>query len=212
MPVTPLPNLRGIIVLVVEDHLDTREMFEQLLTETGALVITATSAAEALRLTQQALPAVIVIDIFVPGEDAFWFMRQLRALKGGSGLPVIGLSSRPLDLLGPTLRESGFEIALMKPVDPVDLCDIISKVVARTVAARSGARHSTSLKLGDFVGAASKPDWVGEVVDTSRLRSGYVTVRWRTASGMALQSMEERTDTLARLPPNPGRRAGGSCA
>jgi hypothetical protein len=31
MPVTPLPNLRGIIVLVVEDHLDTREMFEQLL-------------------------------------------------------------------------------------------------------------------------------------------------------------------------------------
>jgi hypothetical protein len=56
-------------------------------------------------------------------------------------------------------------------------------------------------KIGNAVTSSAKPAWRGEVVDVSRLQSGYVTVRWRTPAGTAVQSMEERVDFLVLLPP-----------
>ncbi len=197
----PLPSLRGVAVLVVDDHLDTLEMFEQVLGAAGAVVLTAASGADALGIARRALPAVIVTDIAMPGGDAFWFISELRNLPGGSAVPVIALSGRPLDLLGDAGKAAEFSVALLKPVDPVDLCEIISKILAGASKSRQGARRSGTLTLGALVGSPSKPDWIGEVVDTSRLRSGYVTVRWRTPSGTSLQSMEERVDSLVLLPP-----------
>ena len=61
-------------------------------------------------------------------------------------------------------------------------------------------------KIGNAVTSPAKPAWRGEVVDVSRLQSGYVTVRWRTPTGSALQSMEERVDLLVVLPPLDGSR------
>jgi hypothetical protein len=61
--------------------------------------------------------------------------------------------------------------------------------------------------LGDLVGSAVRPDWVGEVIDTSRLRRGRVTVRWRTPSGTSLQSVDEPADVLFLLPPLRGGAA-----
>jgi len=55
-------------------------------------------------------------------------------------------------------------------------------------------------KIGDLVTTPRESDWIGEVVDVSRLGNGFVTVRWRTTSGTALQSMEERLDLLVLLP------------
>jgi len=61
--------------------------------------------------------------------------------------------------------------------------------------------------IGNAVTSPAKPGWRGEVVDVSRLRSGYVTVRWRTPARTAVESMEERVDSLAALPPLDGHEA-----
>jgi hypothetical protein len=62
--------------------------------------------------------------------------------------------------------------------------------------------------LGDLVGSDGRPDLVGEVIDISRLQDGYVTVRWRTASGTSIhESVDERADALFVLPPLKGGAA-----
>jgi hypothetical protein len=40
----------------------------------------------------------------------------------------------------------------------------------------------TPFVVGDVVTSRSRPDWSGEVVDTTRFESGYVAVRWHSPS------------------------------
>lgn len=72
---------------------------------------------------------------------------------------------------------------------------------------RSRRRSVAVFKVGDIVGSPAREGWVGEVVDISRLGNGFVTVRWRTPSGISLQSMEERVDFLVVVPPIKGGAA-----
>jgi hypothetical protein len=69
---------------------------------------------------------------------------------------------------------------------------------------RPRRRPVAVFKVGDIVGSPAREGWVGEVVDISRLGNGFVTVRWRTPSGISLQSMEERADYLVVVPPIKG--------
>jgi CheY-like chemotaxis protein len=59
--------LRGIRVLVVEDHDDSRDVLAEALKYSGAVVTTASSAREALPLTP--MVDVVVTDMSMPGED-----------------------------------------------------------------------------------------------------------------------------------------------
>jgi hypothetical protein len=72
---------------------------------------------------------------------------------------------------------------------------------------RPRRRSVAVFKVGDIVGSPAREGWVGEVVDISRLGNGFVTVRWRTPSGISLQSMEERVDFLVVVPPIKGGAA-----
>jgi hypothetical protein len=54
--------------------------------------------------------------------------------------------------------------------------------------------------VGDLVTSRSHPDWTGEVVDTERFESGYVSVRWRSPSGVLLQAVEEPVPRNLRRP------------
>jgi hypothetical protein len=61
--------------------------------------------------------------------------------------------------------------------------------------------------LGDIVMSDERPGWSGHVVGVSRVRNGYVTVRWRTASGASLQAQEERMSRLRLVTPISGGSA-----
>ena len=63
--------LQGISVLVVDDDADSREVISASLEEAGALVIIATSAAEALERLQHRQVNLLLTDIAMPGEDGY---------------------------------------------------------------------------------------------------------------------------------------------
>jgi two-component system sensor histidine kinase/response regulator len=201
-PAAPLPDLRGASVLIADDHPDTLQMFRQFLTDAGATVFTARSGAEALAIVQRVLPSIVVIDITMADRDVASPIAELRKLAGGTALPVIGMTGWPLTSLNGDWKALDFKVVLKKPVDPNDLCTLISKYF------RDAVISPANFKVADLVSSPSKPDWVGEVVSTSRLRNGYVVVRWRTSSGTSLQPLEERTDVL--VPLRPVKRAESS--
>jgi len=196
-----LPRLLSLVVLVVDDHVDTAEMLQHVLIEAGAAPVIATSGERALHLASQVLPDVVIVDIAMPERDGFWFIREFNRLPKAQSVPSIALTGAPLDLLRENTKDAGFSRTLLKPVTPMGLCATIAEVVAeRALAAELWA---SALTLGDLVTNAAKEDWVGEVVDTARLGKAYVTVRWRTSSGMSLQPMEEDARSLRRV--RPGR-------
>jgi len=123
-------SLAGVQALVVEDHADSRELLALALQHRGAAVTavsTAREALEALRIR----PDVVVTDVTLRGEDGYWLLDQIRARAEYAALPVIALSGR---LLGDGDRPRPlpeFDVAVLKPVDPFVLCDLIAHVLGK---------------------------------------------------------------------------------
>jgi signal transduction histidine kinase/ActR/RegA family two-component response regulator len=123
------PSLSTVSVLVVDDDEDSRELVEEILRQSGALVTTAARASEALSLLATFHPDAIVSDIGLPGEDGYEFIRRVRGLGGQhQSIPALALTAfaRPED------REkalaAGFQMHIAKPVEPTVLVTALARL------------------------------------------------------------------------------------
>lgn len=122
------PELRGTRVLVVDDDADNREMLAMILEHSGAVVATAASAAEALRVLESAHSQVLISDIGLPDEDGYCLLTKVRALSKARGgdIPAIALSGYGRDE-GRGAR--GFQAHLTKPVTPEKILATIAHLL-----------------------------------------------------------------------------------
>ncbi|EPX87532.1 Response regulator [Rubellimicrobium thermophilum DSM 16684] len=120
----PLPHQ----VLIVDDARDIREPLGQYLRRQGLRTLLAASAAEARRCVETANPALVVLDVMMPGEDGLSLCRWLVA-RGGP--PVILLTA----MAGETDRIVGLELGaddyVVKPFNPRELLARIRAVLRR---------------------------------------------------------------------------------
>jgi len=119
-------SLSGIHVLVVEDHDDSRDLWERVLRYAGALVTTARSARQALDLCASVRPDVVVTDLSMPDEDGVWLAQVLRARD--ERMPIIAVSGYSL-IFGARLGAAPFAQVLQKPIDPWRLVETVASVV-----------------------------------------------------------------------------------
>jgi len=80
-------------ILVVEDHLDLREMLALLLETEGYSVDTASNGAEALECLQQSCPSVILLDLMMPVMTGDEFRRRQLADQRYAHVPVICMTA-----------------------------------------------------------------------------------------------------------------------
>ncbi|HET8569284.1 MAG TPA: response regulator [Candidatus Limnocylindria bacterium] len=152
------PPLR---VLLVEDHLGTRELLTELLTAEGFQVIVALGGVDALRSVGAARPDVVLLDLGLPqiGGDAFvrvWRERDQRAHE----VPVIVISGRDdAARIAADIGAAGF---FPKPFDGAAVVAGVSRL----------ARRRTAEASSPGAGAPTGPVRVGEL----ETRSGRVRV------------------------------------
>ena len=72
-------------VLIVEDEPDVANMLATILEACGAVVSTASSAPEALKMLDSRRPDVLVSDLGMPNEDGYMLIRQVRARRPEDG-------------------------------------------------------------------------------------------------------------------------------
>jgi PAS domain S-box-containing protein len=136
-PLTNAPRLDGVKVLIVDDEADAREMLALLLRQSGAEVMTAASAAEALAVftqdTAECKPDVLVSDIGMPGEDGYMLIRQVRALapEQGGKIPALALTAyaRTEDRI--KALSSGFQFHVPKPIEPAEFITVVANLSER---------------------------------------------------------------------------------
>jgi two-component system cell cycle response regulator DivK len=122
-----LPSL----VLLVDDFTDTREMNAEFLAFSGLRVVQADSGEEALRLTHVDPPALIVLDLSLPGIDGWETLRRLRSTPVTRAIPVIVLSGHDTEPDRVRARELGCQAYLVKPCHPDDLVREVTARIAR---------------------------------------------------------------------------------
>lgn len=128
-------RLDGLRVLVVDDEPDARTVIAATLQRAGATVAAAGSATEALKLLSDVPPHVIVSDISMPDQDGYELMKQIRSMGtgfGGRELPAIALTAyaRTEDRRRALL--AGFQMHVAKPVDPIELAEVVASLAGRT--------------------------------------------------------------------------------
>jgi len=70
--------LEGLLVLVVEDDQDTREVIGLTLERAGASVTAMSSSRKALAALERMRPHILIIDIDLPDEDGYELIRKAR--------------------------------------------------------------------------------------------------------------------------------------
>jgi CheY-like chemotaxis protein len=120
-------RLAGVSVLVVEDHDDTREVWERTLEYAGALVTGASSGSQALALCATLRPDVVVTDLSMPDGDGLWLAEQLR--MQGALMPIIAISGY-VAAFAKSLQAAFFVHVLQKPLDPWELVEVVASVTS----------------------------------------------------------------------------------
>ena len=126
-----LTALEGLRVLVVDDEADAREMLSMILEESGAEVITAACADEAVAAFERFRPDVVVSDIGMPHGDGYSLIRRLRALEGeGAGtVPAVALTAYAREEDRTQALGCGFQAHLPKPIEPGELTALIARLI-----------------------------------------------------------------------------------
>lgn len=84
---------QGKTVLLVDDDLTLREMYEERLKVEGFIIVQATNGEEALDKAKQVKPHVILLDIMMPKINGFDVLRKLKADSLLKEVPVIVLTA-----------------------------------------------------------------------------------------------------------------------
>jgi CheY-like chemotaxis protein len=114
------PAVPGPILLVEDDPL-LRDAFRLLLEDAGYQVREAGSAKEALEAVDDAVPALVLLDLGLPDRPGLDVARELSSRTATRDVPVVALTGR----VGPEERrmclDAGCVQYLAKPIEPREL-------------------------------------------------------------------------------------------
>ena len=125
--------LAGVHVLIVDDNPDARDLLQMVLLSDGATITTCESAWDALQAVQRDLPSVLVSDVVMPRENAFWLIREVRQLPPhrGGGIPALAVTAYAALFTSPQALAAGFDAFLERPVDRWELCRVVAMLAGR---------------------------------------------------------------------------------
>ena len=129
------PATAGERVLVVDDEPDIVALVAYHLAKSGFRVATATSGSEAVNQARRERPALIVLDLMLPGMSGFDVLESLREDEATRHIAVLMLTARreePDRIRGLSL---GADDYLTKPFSPAELVLRVKAILRRTGSA-----------------------------------------------------------------------------
>ena len=125
-----MPDL--LLVLIVDDNDRNRKLARDVLRAAGFRTLEAATAAEGIALASEHLPDVVLMDLRLPDADGTEAVRTLKAQPHTSRIPVVAVTALALDPSGAWLSDAGFAGYIAKPIDTVELPDLVRRLSACT--------------------------------------------------------------------------------
>lgn len=123
--------------LIVDDHLDGRDGFQEYLETKGMHVTAAGSAEDALRLATRQAFDVMIVDLQLPGMNGWDYIRAVRLDPSTWDVPVIAVSACVFPEDRTRAEEAGCDMFLAKPCGPDDLLSAVLALLERARATAS---------------------------------------------------------------------------
>jgi DNA-binding response OmpR family regulator len=108
-------------ILIVDDDPDTLKFINIFLKHQGFETFEAQRGLEALKLANELMPDLIILDVMMPGIDGFEVARSLRRQPETAHIPILMFTAKSQTQDRIAGYESGVDIFLTKPIHPVEL-------------------------------------------------------------------------------------------
>lgn len=118
-----------VTVLVADDSPAIRGILSRSLADLGFTVVEAANGSEAIRLAHQCCPAVVVLDLCMPGMDGWDVVACLRSDPALEEVPIVLVTAYYGGSIIQSARRAGCQQVIAKPFE---LQDITRAVIALT--------------------------------------------------------------------------------
>ena len=119
------------LILIIEDHEKNRKLLREVLQVTGYQTVEAETAEAGLRLARAAKPALILMDLQLPGMDGFAALAALQANATTQAIPVIAVTASAMSHQRPQILAAGFDGYQTKPIQVREFLQVIRDVLDR---------------------------------------------------------------------------------
>jgi two-component system, cell cycle response regulator DivK len=109
------------LVLIVEDNEKNMKLFRDVLQVSGYRTLEASTGEDAIELAVVHEPALVLMDVQLPGIDGIEALGRLRADERTASIPVLALTAQAMHGDRERFLGAGFDGYLSKPVDVAEL-------------------------------------------------------------------------------------------
>jgi CheY-like chemotaxis protein len=118
-------------VLVVEDNEKNMKLVRDVLRATGYTTLEATTGEDAVELAQAREPALVLMDVQLPGIDGLEALRRLRQDELTASIAVLAVTAQAMSGDRERFLEAGFDGYLSKPIDVAELIQVVQEHCGR---------------------------------------------------------------------------------
>ena len=112
---------RRLLILLVDNHLDTREMYAEYLQARGYDVVSCGDSEECLDLALKHRPDLILTELRMDRLNGIEVVTRLKAERSLASIPVVALTASVLPFERKAALVAGFSRVIPKPCMPEDL-------------------------------------------------------------------------------------------
>ena len=128
MPDAASPSEKAITVLVADDNEVAQRLCRRVLEKAGYIVLIAADGLQAVEVALSKRPAMILMDVAMPGIDGIEAMKRIKAEIPGQ--PIVIASAHSMASDRERFLAAGADDILSKPFRLADLVAIVGKLTA----------------------------------------------------------------------------------
>ena len=117
--------MAGEGVLIVEDNEKNMKLVRDVLQATGYSTLEATTGEDAIELAVSHGPALVLMDVQLPGIGGVEALERLRRDERTASIPVLALTAQAMSGDRERFLEAGFDGYLAKPIDVTELIQVV---------------------------------------------------------------------------------------
>jgi two-component system sensor histidine kinase/response regulator len=117
-----LASIRGARILLVEDNDINQQVARELLEDGGLVVDVAENGQVALDMVQRTFYDLVFMDMQMPVMDGITATCEIRKIRRLARLPIVAMTANAMEQDRRRCIEAGMNDAVIKPIDPQELC------------------------------------------------------------------------------------------
>jgi two-component system cell cycle response regulator DivK len=120
------------LILIVEDNERNRKLVRDVLQFRGYQTIEAETGEDAVRMARERLPALVLMDIQLPGIDGITALGQLRSDPNTRAIPVIAVTASAMTHDRQKIMAAGFDGYQSKPINVKEFLEVVRGMLDRS--------------------------------------------------------------------------------